>query len=62
LKDLDASYEKVLAEVKAQYHLGYASTNLARDGAWRKVEIRVKRHDLKTRTRKGYFAPYQASH
>ncbi len=27
LKDLDASYEKVLAEIKAQYQLGYLSTN-----------------------------------
>ena len=60
LKDLDASYEKVLAEIKSQYNLGYASTNPARDGAWRKVEIKVKRNDLKTRSRKGYFAPYQA--
>jgi Ca-activated chloride channel family protein len=60
LEDLDASYEKVLEEIKAQYHLGYASTNLTRDGAWRKVEIKVKRADVKLRTRKGYFAPYQS--
>lgn len=59
LKDLDAAYEKVLAEMKAQYHLGYVSTNTARDGAWRKVEIKVKRPDIKLRSRKGYFAPYQ---
>ena len=52
LKDLDAAYEKVLAEIKAQYQLGYGSTNTAQDGAWRKVEIKV-------RTRKGYFAPYK---
>ncbi len=60
LEDLDSSYEKVIAEIKAQYHLGYASTNLARDGAWRKVDIKVKRPDVKLRTRKGYFAPYQS--
>jgi hypothetical protein len=29
------------------------------DGNWRKVEIKVKRADVKTRTRKGYFAPYK---
>jgi VWFA-related protein len=58
LKDLDASYEKVLAEIKAQYQLGYLSTNTARDGAWRKVEIKAKRPDLKLRSRKGYYAPY----
>ena len=49
----------MLAEIKAQYHLGYASTNLAQDGAWRKVEIKVKRPDIKLRSRKGYFAPYK---
>jgi Ca-activated chloride channel family protein len=59
LKDLDSAYEKVLAEIRAQYQLGYLSTNTAQDGAWRKVEIKVKRPDVKLRTRKGYFAPYK---
>jgi Ca-activated chloride channel family protein len=59
LKDLDGAYEKVLAEIKAQYQLGYQSTNLTQDGAWRKVEIKVKRPDLRLRSRKGYFAPYK---
>ena len=61
LKDLDSSYDKVLAEIKAQYHLGYVPTNTAQDGHWRKVEIKLKRADLKIRTRKGYFAPYKKS-
>jgi Ca-activated chloride channel family protein len=60
LKDLDSSYEKVLAEIKAQYQLGYLSTNTAMDGSWRKVEVKVKRPNVKLRTRKGYFAPYKA--
>jgi Ca-activated chloride channel family protein len=59
LKDLDSAYEKVLAEIKAQYHLGFASTNAAQDGGWRKVEIKVKRPNVKLRTRQGYFAPYK---
>jgi Ca-activated chloride channel family protein len=59
LEDLESSYEKVLAEIKAQYHLGYVSSNVATDGLWRKVDIKVKRPDLKMRTRKGYFAPYK---
>jgi len=59
LKDLDGSYEKVLAEIKAQYYLGFASTNGAQDGAWRKVEIKVTRPDIKLRSRKGYFAVYK---
>ena len=57
MKDVESAYDKVLAEIKGQYHLGYLSTNTAKDGAWRKVEIRVKRPDLRVRTRKGYFGP-----
>ncbi|MGE0043192.1 MAG: VWA domain-containing protein [Vicinamibacterales bacterium] len=60
LKDLDESYAKVLAEIKGRYHLGYASTNGAEDGAWREVDIKVKRRGLKVRTRHGYFAPYRS--
>jgi Ca-activated chloride channel family protein len=59
LKDLDSAYEKVLAEIKAQYHLGYLPTNAAQDGSWRKVDIKLKRSDLKVRARKGYFAVYK---
>lgn len=61
LKDLDTSYEKVLAEIKAQYHLGYLPTNTAHDGQWRKVDIKVKRPEIKLRSRKGYFAPLKSS-
>ena len=61
MKDVESAYDKVLAEIKGQYHLGYLSTNTAKDGAWRKVEIRVKRPELRVRTRKGYFGPYKPS-
>ena len=59
IKELDATYDKVLAEIRAQYTMGYLSTNTKTDGTWRKVEIRVKRPGLKVRTRQGYFAPYR---
>jgi Ca-activated chloride channel homolog len=62
MKQIDEAYDKVLAQIRAQYSLGYVSTNTGRDGRWRKVEIRVRRPDLKglrVQTRKGYFAPYQ---
>jgi len=59
LKDIEQAYDKVLADIKAQYTLGYVSTNAGTDGRWRKVEIRVTRPGLKTRTRQGYFAPYR---
>jgi Ca-activated chloride channel family protein len=62
MKDVEASYDKVVAQVRAQYSLAYSSTNSKQDGAWRKVEIRVTRPDLKGSkilARRGYFAAYQ---
>jgi VWFA-related protein len=59
IKDLDPTYEKIAAEIRGQFTLGYLSTNAKFDGAWRKVEITVKRPGVKVRTRQGYFAPYR---
>jgi VWFA-related protein len=60
VKDLDRIYEQVLGEVRAQYTIGYVSTNEKSDGGWRKVEVKITRADgkgLKVRARKGYYAP-----
>jgi len=59
MDDVEEAYAQVLAEIGGQYHLGYVSTNPAADGAWRRVEIRVKRPGVRVRTRPGYFAPYR---
>ena len=62
VKELDAVYDKVVAQIRAQYTVGYLSTNEKTDGAWRKVEIKIVRkdgRDLRVRSRKGYFGPYK---
>jgi Ca-activated chloride channel homolog len=62
VKELDKIYDKIQREIAARYSLGYVSSDTRKDGAWRKVTIKVKRPDLKDvklRTRTGYFAPYQ---
>jgi VWFA-related protein len=62
VRELDAVYDKVLAEIRAQYTVGYQSTNPATDGAWRKVEIRIagkNSGDYRIRSRKGYYGPYK---
>jgi Ca-activated chloride channel family protein len=62
MKDVEAAYDKIVAQIRAQYSLGYTSTNTRQDGQWRKVEVKIKRSDLKDlkiQTRKGYFAPYK---
>jgi len=59
-KDLDRIYAQVLGEVRAQYTIGYLSTNEKADGEWRKVDVKVTRDDAKDlhiRARKGYYAP-----
>jgi len=62
VKEVDKIYEHIVAEIRAQYAMGYVSTNGKTDGAWRKVDIKVTRpdaKDLRIRSRKGYFAPYR---
>jgi len=60
MKELEPMYSEIAAEIHAQYVLGYVPANAARDGKWRKAEIRLKRPSserLQLRTRQGYFAP-----
>jgi len=62
MKEIEAAYERILTQVRAQYTVGYVSTNTAQDGRWRKVEIKMRRSELKgsrIQTRKGYFGPYK---
>jgi len=62
MKQIEEAYDKILMQIRAQYSLGYVSTNTAADGSWRKVEIKVRRpdsRDLRVQSRRGYFAPYR---
>jgi Ca-activated chloride channel family protein len=61
MKDLDAVYDKVQSEIRAQYLIGYLSTNSRTDGSWRRVDIKVTRpglKDIRVRTRAGYYARF----
>lgn len=58
-RDLDRIYERVVGEIRAQYTIGYISTNATTDGTWRKVEVKITRPEAKhfrVRARKGYYA------
>ena len=62
MKDVEMAYGEIVAQIRAQYSLGYVSTNTSADGQWREVEIRVRRAgvgDARIQSRKGYFAPYR---
>lgn len=56
------AYDLIERQIRAQYTLGYVSTNGKPDGTWRKVEVKVRRPGLagvRLEARKGYFAPYR---
>ena len=55
--DLGAAFKRVVDELHSQYLLGF--TPPARDGKEHKVEVKVGKRDLKTRSRKSYIAPKQ---
>jgi Ca-activated chloride channel homolog len=60
IKEVEKMYEKIEREIGARYSVAYISTDVRENGAWREVDIRLKRPDLKgarLRTRDGYFAP-----
>jgi Ca-activated chloride channel family protein len=62
LKQIDKMYDTIQREIAARYSLGYTSTDERTDGAWRRVDVRLKRSDLKNarlRTREGYFAKFK---
>ena len=53
-------YDQIAQELSSQYTLGYTSKNSKRDGAWRRIVVRVMKPGmpgLTARTKQGYFAP-----
>jgi Ca-activated chloride channel family protein len=59
--ELPAIYSQIAEELSSQYSIGYTSKNAKRDGAWRRIVVRVTRPNLTPRTKQGYFAPTTAS-
>lgn len=54
-------YDQIASELASQYTIGYASKNSRRDGAWRRIVVRVKRDNVTARTKQGYYAPSATS-
>jgi Ca-activated chloride channel family protein len=57
VSELPKIYEQIAQELASQYSLGYISGNTQRNGAWRRVSVRVTKPGLLARTRQGYYAP-----
>jgi Ca-activated chloride channel family protein len=57
IADLNGIYGQIAEELSSQYTVGYTSKNPKRDGAWRRVVVRLNRPGVSARTKQGYFAP-----
>jgi VWFA-related protein len=55
--ELNGVYGQISDELSSQYTVGYTSKNGRRDGAWRRVVVRVNRPSTIARTKQGYFGP-----
>jgi VWFA-related protein len=53
---LDSIFTQIQDEMRTQYAIGYTPTNGAKDGTFRKIDLRTNNKDLKVQVRKGYYA------
>jgi Ca-activated chloride channel family protein len=54
ISQLAGVYSLITQELSSQYTLGYTSNNPRRDGAFRRILVRVDEPNMRTRTRSGY--------
>jgi Ca-activated chloride channel family protein len=55
--ELAGIYGQIADELSSQYMLGYSSSNPKRDGAWRRIVVRVDEANTIARTKQGYYGP-----
>lgn len=56
--DLSAGIKRIADETRLYYLVGYNPTNTARDGKFRKIQVKVPgQKGVQVRARKGYYAP-----
>jgi Ca-activated chloride channel family protein len=56
-RELSKIYQAIWDELSSQYAIGYTSTNPKRDGAWRRIQVRIAKPGLTARTKQGYYGP-----
>ena len=60
--DFGLVFQRVQRDTSAYYVLGFYSTNTTQDGTYRRLQVRVKRPDVKVEFRQGYYAPRDFLH
>jgi VWFA-related protein len=53
---LSKIFDTIQAELRSQYSLGYIPANRTRDGAFRKLQVRMRGKGFRVQARKGYYA------
>jgi VWFA-related protein len=53
---LDDIFKEIQDEMRSQYAIGYVPSNSAKDGSFRKIDIKTHEKDLRVQARKGYYA------
>jgi VWFA-related protein len=56
-ESLDDIYDTIQTELRSQYSIAYAPSNQARDGSFRRIEVKTKNRDYRVQIRRGYYAP-----
>jgi len=57
--DLSKGIQRIADESRTYYLLGYNPSNTARDGRFRKIQVKVDRKSIQVRARRGYYAPLE---
>ena len=57
VNDLSAGFRRISDELSGYYLLGYASTNPALDGKFRRIDVKVNQPTTSVTARRGYLAP-----
>ena len=55
--ELADAFQQISDELRSQYSIGYRPLNAARDGSYRRIDVRIRSGGLRVQTRKGYYAP-----
>ena len=58
---LQQAFRELQDEMRSQYAIGYTPSNGAKDGTFRRIEVRTSSKDFKVQARKGYFASKPAN-